>query len=198
MNKLSAKARKFVAATAIALVSVTGLAACGGGVTQSANQKEQNQEQSQLNQLEQANPIPSYNSSQLRQNLIDIENIQANSTQTTSFFMQMGNQDPVFVCPSIGLPIPVTDQLTNPEQVLNDGYPNGGAVLTVPQIDPTGVYSGQSSGTNVVCTDANGKPYIMYWEGDVLSATYGATWDRTTHSVQLIGGPTAQVHAGGK
>ena len=156
----------------------------------------ENQEQQQDTQaLVNNQPIPHFNYSQIRQTLIDAETIASDGTQTTSFFFQMGDQDPVFSCPSLGMPVANTAQLSNPEQVVNDGYPQGGAAVPIGQMDPDGVYApSASTGTYVICVNSSGAKYLEYWEGDVMTVAAGATWNSSTHQLQVTGAPTAVIH----
>lgn len=189
--------RYLFAAVAIIIATMAlALTSCTHGVQAPSGQASENaQQRADTNSMEQSQPIPHFNWSQIRQTAIDAETIQANSTQTTSFFFQMGNQDPVFSCPSIGEPVSNTAQLSNPDQVVHDSYPNGGAALTIGQQDPNGVYApSTSSGTYVICVDAHGAKYLQYWEGDVMTVTAAAQWDQATHSVKVVGAPTAAVH----
>ena len=57
----------------------------------SANANTQNQKvaNQQLQNFNQAQPVPTFNWSQIRQTLIEIESAQANTTQTTSFFYNL-------------------------------------------------------------------------------------------------------------
>jgi len=146
-----------------------------------------------LSQLQQSQPTPFFKWSQERETLIDIEKAQANDTQTTSFGFNQGATAPVWSCPSIGVPIASDTQLTNPEQVFQDGWPQGGQDSAIPQVDPTGVYSGPSTGTYVLCVAPNGTTYIQYWEGFVDTVTGPAVWNTSTNSVQLTGPSTAKV-----
>lgn len=145
-----------------------------------------------LQQLQRAQPTPMFPWSQLRQTLISIETAQANSTQTTTFFFNQGVQEPISSCPSIGFPIASTTELTNPLQDNNNG-PNGNAGVAIGQVDPTGVYAGASTGTYVVCVNADGSNFIQYWEGFVDNVTGPAVWNTTTHQVQLTGPSSAAV-----
>ena len=147
------------------LFVTVSVAACGGG--NNANRLESKIQNQDSTALERVQPIPHYNYSQIRQNLIELETAQANGVQTTSFFFNQGVAAPVQSCPSIGAPIPTTDQLSNPDQVIKDntGLNNGGGNVTIGQMDPNGVYSGQSSGTYVMCVAPVGKAYADYWEG---------------------------------
>jgi len=149
----------------------------------SAREKEQREASKQLADFLVNQPIPSFPYSQLRQNLIEIETAQANSTATTAFFFNQGVADPIMSCPSIGFPIPSTYQLTNPWQ--NSG---------VAQLEATGVYTGDSSGTYVICIDGTGTPYAMYWEGFVSSVSGPAQW--VDGQVVLTGKPSVEFSTG--
>jgi len=171
------------------------LTACTGPSGASAQQQENKQQQADTSSLINDQPIPHFNYSQIRQTLIDAETISADGTQTTSFFFQMGDQDPVFSCPSLGMPVANTAELSNPDQNYNSGYPQGGTSYPIPQMDPNGIYSpASSSGTYVICVNSGGKPYLQYWEGDVMTVTSAATWDSTTHTLKVVGAPTAVIH----
>ena len=163
------------------------LAACGGS-NPSGQSIENKQQKQDMKSLLLAQPIPHFNFSQIRQNLIELETAQANGVQTTSFFFNQGVADPIQSCPSIGAPIPTTTQLSNPNQVVNDPYGNGGAVIG--QMDPNGTYSASSTGTYVMCIGANGKPYANYWEGFVQTVFGPAKWNAAAHQIELIGPPS--------
>ena len=103
----------------------------------------------------------------------------------------MGNQDPVFSCPSLGMPVANTAQLSNPQQVVG----GSGGNTTIGQMDPYGVYTpSASTGTYVICVNGSGAKYLMYWEGDVMTVASGATWNYAKHSANVTGAPTAVVH----
>lgn len=177
----------------ISLVTLVGLAACSSqGSSTNTVKAEQRKQTAITKQLEQNQPVPVVKFSQLRQNLIEIKLAEAKGVQTTSFFFNMGIKDPVFSCPSIGAPIDAGDQLTNPNQIVHDGYPNGGAALTIDQMDPTGEYStgNGSSGTYSVCLDGNGDEFAQYWEGHVMTIFAPAVWDSAKGTVKLVGKPT--------
>ena len=176
--------RKFLLA-GVVLATAAGVTACNTG-SSSTRASEQAAATDALHQLLLAQPVPQFTFSQLRQNVIEIETAQAQATQTTSFFFNMGVADPVQTCPSVGFPIPSTDQLTNPDQFV--GSHNGN--VTLPQSESTGVYTGDSTGTYVMCIDAQGRPYADYWEGFVQVVTGPATWDAAKHQVTLTGPPS--------
>ena len=182
----------------LAVIAALGLsiAGCTSNPSAPSGQQQENRAQQQdTTSLVNDQPIPHFNYSQIRQTLIDAETISADGTQTTSFFFQMGDPDPVFSCPSLGMPVANTAQLSNPQQVVHDSYPTGGAALTVGQMDPNGIYApAASTGTYVICVNSSGASYLQYWEGDVMTVTSAATWDSATHTLKVTGAPTAVIH----
>jgi hypothetical protein len=182
------RTKMLVPAVAFVLAVTVSLSACGGH--SKSGQSLENQQQTQdTTSLVTNQPVPHYNFSQIRQNLIELENAEAQGVQTTTFFFNQGVADPIGECPSIGAPIPTTDQLTNPQQVQQHSDAGGGNV-TIGQMDPDGVYSGDSTGTYVMCVGADGKPYADYWEGFVQTVFGAAKWDPASRSVQMIGAPS--------
>lgn len=183
---------KKIITTIVAATAVLALSACQE--PQSGAQKEESDAASkQLDQFLQSQPIPQFNYSQLRQNLIDIETAQANATVTTSFFFNQAVVDPIHSCPSIGFPIPGTFQLTAPEKLA--GKREGG-YIALPQLESNGVYTGDTSATTVICVDDEGRGYANYWEGFVSTVAGPAEWDATTKTIVLTGAPTAEFSTG--
>jgi hypothetical protein len=172
----------------IPIVGVLALAGCNNGTSKgtAAAKQEQAVTASQAETFARTQPVPVFDWSQLRQNLIELETAQARTTQTTSFFFNQGVADPVNQCPSIGFPIPGTYQLTNPEQPVDPFRGDNGGV-TIAQLEATGVYTGENTGTYVMCIDAQGQAYAVYWEGFVQAVTGPATWDTSKHAVSLTG-----------
>ena len=147
-----------------------------GGIEQAAN----------VNQ-----PVPTFQHSDIRATAISIEAIQALGEQTTSFGFNQGVKDPVWSCPSLGEPVASTTQITNPAQPYNmtDGNGNYNTV-TVGNMDPNGIYQGDSTGTYILCVDKNGTPYAQYWEGFVDTVSGPATWNAATGQITVTGQPT--------
>lgn len=176
---------------AIAAIAVAG---CGGSNEgESEGLKDEHDVQSRIeDNYAKAQPVPALTNSQVRQNLIEIQEAIAEGVETTSFFFNLGDQDPVKTCPSVGVPIPASAQLTNPEQAITQATLNhsSGGNVTLPQMDPDGIYTGETSGTYVLCIEAEGKPYVSYWEGYVLSGFAPAKWNYQEHHVELLGGST--------
>lgn len=182
---------KKILASILGLGLLLGLTACGPN--QPAKQSEQQIATQQLDGFLKSQPIPIFSWSQLRQTLIEIETAQATTTATTSFFFNQGIADPISVCSSIGFAIPATYQLTNPDAVYDTSRDNA---VTIGQLESTGVYTADTSGTYVKCVDANGVPFMFYWEGFVSTITGPAQWDYDKHQVVLTGAPTGDFAVG--
>lgn len=198
--RMSKKTRNVTGSVVLVAGLVLGVAACNNTQSQSSgNVKESQQQAADTNSLETNQPLPHFNYSQERQNMIDIETAQANNVLTTSFFMNFGEPDPVSSCPSIGFGIPDSASLSNPVQAQwnnNTNNNDGVAGVGLGQMDPTGIYTPLSSaGTFVICLAANGSPYIDRIESNVDTAGGPATWNYTTHSFKLVGAPTAAASA---
>lgn len=186
--------KSMVGLVAIAAIGL-GLAACGPTST-SANKKDSAVAGAQLSKYQTVQPIPQFDFSQLRQNLIEIETAQTSTTPTTTFFFNQGIAKPVQSCPSVGFPIPSEDQLSNPQS--ESTVSNSRNPYTLPQIEQTGVYTGGSTGTYVMCIDAKGSEYADYWEGFVQTVTGPAVWNPTTQQVELTGPPSFTFTQGKK
>ena len=188
--------RKILAIATFVVLSV-GLASCKEEPTkQDARKHDQAVSASILSAYQKSQPIPRFNWSQLRQNLIEIESAQAKTTATTSFFFNQGIQDPINSCPSIGFPIPATYQLTNPQQVVTSGYGDSRSGTAIPQVEANGVFTADTTGTYVICIDAKGKPYAFYFEGFVGTVTGPAKWNIESHSIEITGSPSFNFSKG--
>jgi hypothetical protein len=188
LNTLNIK--KFLAMGVIAVVAVLlSASSCDEG---SARQADEAASEQILADLQKAQPVPKFNYSQYRQNLIEVVTAQAEPTPTTTFFFIPGVANPIHICSSVGFAIPSTAQLTNPQQV--DVSSGGSWAVTLPQVEPTGVFTGDSTATYAICSDSAGQGYGAGWEGLVFTVTGPAIWDGD--SVELIGTPTANFTTG--
>jgi hypothetical protein len=184
--------KKAIAPVAGVALTVAALAGCTGH--QSVQQKEQAAQTGDTSQLENNQPLPSFPYSQIRQTEIDVQTLEANGTQTESFFFNYGQQDPFFSCASIGMPVPITAQLSNPQQIAPISSRYGGGATVIGQMDPNGVYTGDGEGTYVVCLNSSGQKYLEYDEGPVNTVAAGSSWDYGTHRMVVNGAPTAVLH----
>jgi hypothetical protein len=169
----------------IALTSLLAVVAIAGSAcTDSSTQTDKRATDEQMKQYQEGQPLPAFDRSQSRQTLIDVVTIRAESITTTSFFMMVGAPDPVFMCPSIGVPIPGTWSLTNPVQTAG----SNGAVVA--QAEPDGIYTGDTDATSTICVDGNGKTFMFYHEGPVANVTGPATWNYDRNQIELTGSPS--------
>lgn len=180
--------KKLIAAAAIAALALT---ACVG--EPNAVKEDRAVAAANLDRLNDVQPVPEFRWSQIRQNLIELNRAQAETTQTTSFFFNMGVDNPITVCPSIGFPIPTTAQLTNPWQ---GSFRNSNGGIAIGQAEQTGIYTGDSTGTYVICIDGDGDAYAQYWEGFVSTVAGPAEWDSAAGQIHLIGPPSFEFSEG--
>ncbi len=188
MNK-----KRWIILGALLAVAIV-LSSCGASNAPSnATQHNQQVEASQEQIYNTNQPIPVFPVSQLRQTLIDIETAQAEGAPSTTFMMpDMWSKGvvPWYSCPSVGFPVASTDELSNPQQIVTNNSSQSASIATLPQIDPNGIYSGNSTGTYTICLNTAGQTYGAYWEGYTLTLTGNAAWDPTTGSVTDVTNPT--------
>lgn len=168
-----------------------GASSCSAESSSSTNADEKVSED-MLRDFQRSQPVEVAKYSQYRENLRDVLRTQVTATATTTFLFNQGVQDPIMSCSSIGFPIPSTAQLTNPQKI-EDRYEGD---VAIPQVEPNGVFTGESSGTYVVCRDANGRAFGDYWEGNVNAVTGPAEWDYDKKQIVLIGAPTGDFSTG--
>ena len=185
---------KKLAAVTLAGTIIVCLTACNNDQTKPQVNENKQAATGIVNMLT-AQPVHAYDFSQLRLNLQEIEDAQAHGVVTTAFFMQMGQKDPIFTCPSIGAPIASTDELTNPLQAVSNSDTQSSWATSIGQMDPTGVYTGQSTGTYVMCVGQDGSANPVYWEGDVATVFGPAHWDDVNHKI-VIDGPAGSHFSG--
>lgn len=183
--------KRFLSLVAIAVAGVLTLTACGSSGT-SASKSDTKTSNQILSKFDKTQPVPQFDWSQLRQTAIDAQTAQVNTTQTTSFFFVLGVKDPIFQCPSIGYPVPETDQITSPDKTNNYGNNSGGNTVTS-QIDPNGVYGGNTAATFVICVGPNGDKYLEHAEEDVHTVSGPAVWDAVNHTIKITGPSTVKV-----
>lgn len=166
------------------VLAAMALTACD--VQPSANDQEHAQQAATDRQQQINQPLPSFAYSQWKQNLTEIETAEANGVQTTSFMMGSQNDpDPIQVCPSVGVPIPVTASLSNPHQIV---WSRQGGAGVVGQKDPNGIYMPPNgAGTFVVCIGADGAASPVYVEGLVHTVFGPAVWDYSAHQIKITG-----------
>lgn len=183
--------RKALAAIPAAGLLLLAVAGCNGTPNASGAQQESNDSANIEKSFLLNQPPPHFAHSDIRATAISIEAIQALGEQTTTFAFQQGDPDPIWSCPSLGEPVASTTQITNPVQVFKTTVPyREGAAVPEGNMDPNGIYAGDSTGTYVLCVSGDGTPYAEYWEGNVDSVSGPARWDSGTHQIVVTGQPT--------
>jgi hypothetical protein len=105
--------------------------------------------------------IKNFRERRLLKDIIELRDQEGVTTKT--YIVSELNGKLVFFCDSIGYGIPYSTQFTNPEKIALQSQAYGS--LTLPQADPNGLFSPDSSdGTWVMCKDPNGpdvKPVFV-------------------------------------
>jgi hypothetical protein len=178
MKRPSARLRKVLAGAGLALTLALSASACSGSGSSNGNSIINAQQGVQDTQYAFVQPLPYFPFSRIRQNLTEVEAINALGIASTTFMFIPGVPNPVLICPSVGVPVPVTDNLSNPwVPVWSNGGTNGNAGVAVGQEEPMGVFTGDSTGTDSLCINGTGGQYEGYNEAYDVSVTTSAYWD---------------------
>jgi hypothetical protein len=193
------KSRKLRVAVAGTLMAFTALnaAACsstntGATVNASATGSEDLGVQ---NTADNNQPAPVFAHSDIRDDGILIEAIEALGENTTTFAIA-NNGTLIWSCPSIGEPFHADDEITNPSQIdpdTNPHKPNSTAAV-IPNMDPNEIFEGPNTGTYALCLTAKGVPYAHYAEENVDVVSAPAVWDpSSTNHIIVTGAPSMPV-----
>ncbi len=190
--------KKLLAALAVPLFLPLLMASSCGGGNGSGDTQEHSQQQSDTTQMELILPLPHFDYSAIRYELIVQEAVQAFGISSTTFFFNQGEREPIDQCASVGLPIPADASLSNPWQPLNATDGNGNYnTVAVGQMDPNGFYQGPTSATYVLCKTATGGTYMVHAEEFVHAVTAQAYWDPKMYGgkggIHVVGDPQVPV-----
>lgn len=150
-----------------------GLASCseyGKNDTESKQREAVNSESTAaatgFTRLIKSQQIPVFDYSQERQTLIDVLGVRARGTHGTAIVTSMTGEL-LWWCPTQGAPVPSTYQLTPSQQYVDIPSDETKSKLPVDQGEQTGVYTGESAATWVICLDDAGTPFGQYDEANV-------------------------------
>lgn len=155
------------------MIVVLTISACNVEEPQSVENDRKATEKS-LEQYSKQVPVPSFSFPFVRYVIGKILELQNAQISTFTYVYSDYQGKIVWSCPSIGYPIPGGTQMTNPEQVVSgtDSENFEGAV-TIPQAEPSGVYSPDTSaGTNILCVWEDGTVYNWYEERAVSTVPF--------------------------
>lgn len=134
----------------------------------SANSEESGQVGTQQDIYTRHQPVPTFQYSAEREELIQLYEQRVSGSQNTWSVAVANNGDVLFSCPSKGFAIPYGTELTNPQRV--DWGSSSAA--TVSQMDPNGLYpTSSAAGTWVMCLDPDGTTHPEYLEPNVMTFT---------------------------
>jgi|CXWL01.1.fsa_nt_gi hypothetical protein len=158
-------------------VTLLALAACGPSVSTS-DQRQSEQQAVILQEGTAAVGMPNIRNFRERRLLRDILQLRDQDglvTYTYNFAEMTGRH--VFLCNSIGYPIPYATQFTNPEYIAQ--YSSSYGIAVLPQADPNGLFSPASAeGTWVMCIDpSTGQARVVYSEPKLTVSPFPLTSD---------------------
>ncbi|MEI8067928.1 MAG: hypothetical protein WCG91_03210 [Candidatus Shapirobacteria bacterium] len=163
--------KKILFVVLICFVLIGGLAACSP--TQEGKDSKIVQSQQEIYAKNQ--PIPIFNWSQDRDNLIQIYVAKNEARNTFSAIASMTGETK-FLSPTIGFPLPADIQLTNPLQVVGNSY---GSV--VEQAEPNGLFSSKNTdATYILAVRKNGDVVPIYSEFKVTAFPFAVKVDPAT------------------
>ena len=117
----------------------------------------------------QTQPIPAFQWSRDRDTLIQIYKAKNEANATWSVITSQGTGMPIYICPSIGFPLPADTQLTNGLQQLQ-GHSAG---TIVEQAEPNGLFSSKNTdATYILCVRLDGSITPVYTEQKVTTFPY--------------------------
>lgn len=139
-------------------------------------------------QFGKAQPPHAYDASQARENLIAAHDALALGADSWTV-QHVEGVGVTFECPSVGFPIPLTSQLTNPERWSSNAH---GAV-TLPQMEPYGVFTGSTAATMGNCVLPNGEVGIFYSESNLSAFMFDVVCDDETQRCEISQDATSSV-----
>ena len=163
--------------------------ACGG-VDDQARREDERIAGEQLRIYQQAQPVPLYDFSQVRETLIRINALLIEGRQGYATIVNPLTGEPLFSCPSIGFPIPADTQVTNPQNVSREN-------AVIEQVEPNGTFTSKNTqGTYILCVASGGRAIPVYSEPPVIASGAPLVWDPTTGQYQFEGEPSMVIEVG--
>ena len=152
---------------------VAVVAAACQGTNSGAEQQVQQQVNTQQQIYNNGQPIPQYNYSNERAELIAIYNARTVGNVNTWTVWYSNNGVPLGLCASKGFPIPYTVELTNPQQVTTQIVNSHNVDGVISQADPNGLYpNGSTQATWILCLNSDGTSSPVYMEPLTVAFTY--------------------------
>ncbi len=174
-NTLASAVRRFP--TAILLVTLMCSAVFAAvGCDVGADQREQQQVNSQQDIYNKNQPVPRYDWSLPRHLWTKFYDAQNEAVTTFSYLTPITGGAPMFDCASQGYPLPRDTQLTNPHQLVWSGHAQGTGVID--QAEPNGLFSSTNTDATIVfCQVGNGTVAPVYTELKVTAFPFPVKWE---------------------
>jgi len=169
--------------SSLTLITIINLTGCNN----TQEEKDKKIVQSQQKQYSAAQPLPVYDWSLERENVIKLYNLRNEKVSThtvwrSNYGMVEGD------CPSLGYGIPYDTSLTNPLQTVSN-YKDS---AVIGQAEPNGIFaSTNTAATWVMCVGTSGSIEPVYVESKVTTYPYQVKVNYKTNRVQKVGKTTA-------
>lgn len=140
-------------------------------------------------------PVPFFNYSLPRDLWIQFYKASTSNVVRTWSYPVDINGEPMVELESVGYPIPMDTQLTNPDKLI-DMYAHSSytAVGTVAQSEPNGLYTSQNTNATIIMTvDGDGKVAPVYSEPTVLCFPYPVRYDKEKGMFARVEGSKSSI-----
>jgi hypothetical protein len=182
------------------LVSVFMASGCEMPMDSTSVQDTKRVEQQQ-SQYSKGQPIPAFDWSLERHLVIELYKVRNQKAATHSVWRSDYGQIEGD-CPSYGYGIPYDTSLTNPLTATDEnqrGWEKGGALATVEQAEPNGIYASKNTAaTWVMCLGPAGNIEPVYVETKVTVYPGPVEIDYETGQVSRVGRAAVSINPGGK
>lgn len=175
--------------TAAAVLAVTALALGGCSDTTSGDSSERKFTAQSQQHFDTAQPPHQYDASQARENLLSAQDAMAQGANSWTVQTVPG-VGITFQCPSVGMPIPFSTQITNPQKIAYNGNGN----VTLPQQEPYGLYTPDGvAATYANCVLPDGSIGIFYSEPDLTTFLFDVDCNAATKQCKVSQNAKATV-----
>lgn len=176
-----------LAAVAVLAAATLALGGCNSGSPGDNSEKAFTDRSQQHFDI--AQPPHQYDASQARNNLLAAQDAMAEGANSWTVQTVPG-VGITFQCPSVGMPVPFSAQITNPMKINNQHS----TTVTLPQQEPYGLYAPDNvSATYGNCVLPDGSIGIFYSEPDLTTFLFDVDCDPATKQCKVSQNAKATV-----
>lgn len=163
--------KKIIVAFVLALSALLG---CKEPIPNDSDRKQSQQQELVLSEATAQTGMPAIKNFRERKLLKAILEMRDQTLTTYTYLAGDDDAKLVFLCTSVGFPLPYSTQYTNPEKPVYDRGDHNGGNFSLPQADPNALFSPSSAeGTWVLCADpAGGDAKPVYVEPRIVVSPF--------------------------